>query len=153
MINWLKTYKSRIKVYTVLVLLDACSVALSMLVSMWVKFDFTPANIHQSYVDEFFRTVWIWAPFYVIVFALMRLYNNFLSFASVDILLRVFASYAVISATMMVAYHLDFIDLAPSYYIITIVINFILTATIHFACRVLQRTFMNIQDSTAKALQ
>ncbi|MBO5321523.1 MAG: polysaccharide biosynthesis protein [Clostridia bacterium] len=138
MINWLKTYKSRIKVYTVLVLLDACSVALSFLASMWVKFDFTPANIQQTYVDEFFRTVWIWVPFYVVVFALMRLYNNVLSFASVDILLRVFASYAVISATMMVAYHLNFINLAPSYYIITIVINFILTATIHFACRVLK---------------
>ena len=137
MINWLRTYKSKIKVYTVLVLLDACSVALSLLVSMWVKFDFTPANIQQTYVDEFFRTVWIWVPFCVVIFALLRLYNNFLSFASVDILLRIFVSYAIISATMMVTYHLGFIDLAPSYYMITIVINFIFTATIHFACRIL----------------
>ena len=137
MMNWLKTYKSKIKVYTVLILLDACSVALSLLASMWVKFEFTPSNIPQDYVNEFFRTVWIWAPFCVVVFALLRLYNNFLSFASVDILLRIFVSYAIISATMVIAYYLGFIDLAPSYYMITIVINFILTAAIHFACRIL----------------
>ena len=76
-------------------------------------------------------------PFCVVVFALLRLYNNFLSFASVDILLRIFVSYAIISATMVIAYHLGFIDLAPSYYMITIVINSILTAAIHFACRIL----------------
>lgn len=137
MINWFKIYKSKIKVYTVLVLLDACSVALSLLASMWVKFEFTPSNIPQNYVNEFFRTVWIWVPFCVVVFALLRLYNNFLSFASVDILLRIFVSYAIISATMVIAYHLGFIDLAPSYYMITIVINSILTAAIHFACRIL----------------
>lgn len=137
MMNWLKTYKSKIKVYTVLILLDACSVALSLLASMWVKFEFTPSNIPQNYVNEFFRTVWIWVPFCVVVFALLRLYNNFLSFASVDILLRIFVSYAIISVTMVIAYHLGFIDLAPSYYMITIVINFILTAAIHFACRIL----------------
>lgn len=137
MMNWLKTYKSKIKVYTVLILLDACSVVLSLLVSMWVKFELTPSNIPQNYVNEFFRTVWIWVPFCVVVFALLRLYNNFLSFASVDILLRIFVSYAIISATMATAFHLDFIDLAPSYYMITIVINFIFTAAIHFACRIL----------------
>ncbi len=137
MINWLITYKSKIKVYTVLILLDACSVALSLLASMWVKFEFTPSNIPQNYVNEFFRTVWIWVPFCVVVFALLRLYNNFLSFASVDILLRIFVSYAIISVTMVIAYHLGFIDLAPSYYMITIVINFIFTAAIHFACRIL----------------
>ncbi|MBR2040091.1 MAG: polysaccharide biosynthesis protein [Clostridia bacterium] len=104
---------------------------------MWVKFEFTPSNIPQNYVNEFFRTVWIWVPFCVVVFALLRLYNNFLSFASVDILLRIFVSYAIISATMVIAYHLGFIDLAPSYYMITIVINSILTAAIHFACRIL----------------
>ena len=109
MITWLKKYKEKIKVFSVLVLLDSFTVALSFLASMWIKFEFKPSNIPQAYVDEFFRTVWIWAPFCVIIFAIMRLYNNFLSFASVDILLRIFMSYGVITATMAIAYNFDFI--------------------------------------------
>ncbi len=138
MITWLKKYKEKIKVFSVLVLLDSFSVALAFLASMWIKFEFKFINIPTEYVEEFFRTVWIWVPFCVIVFATMRLYNNFLSFASVDILLRIFASYGVITATMAIAYKLGFISMAVSYYIITIVVNFLFTTAIHFAYRILK---------------
>ncbi len=138
MITWLKKYKEKIKVFSVLVLLDSFTVALSFLASMWIKFEFKPSNIPQAYVDEFFRTVWIWAPFCVIIFAIMRLYNNFLSFASVDILLRIFMSYGVITATMAIAYNFDFINMAASYYIIAIVVNFLLTTGVHFAYRIVK---------------
>ena len=138
MITWLKKYKEKIKVFSVLVLLDAFTVALSFLASMWIKFEFKPSNIPQEYVDEFFRTVWLWAPFCVIVFAIMRLYNNFLSFASVDILLRIFASYGVITVTMATAYKFGFIDMAASYYIIAMVVSFLFTTSVHFAYRILK---------------
>ena len=138
MITWLKKYKEKIKVLSVLVLLDGFTVALSFLASMWIKFEFKPSNIPQEYVDEFFRTVWIWAPFCVIVFATMRLYNNFLSFASVDILLRIFASYGVITVTMAIAYKFGFIDMAASYYIIAMVVSFLFTTGVHFAYRIIK---------------
>ena len=138
MITWLKKYKEKIKVLSVLVLLDGFTVALSFLASMWIKFEFKPSNIPQAYVDEFFRTVWIWAPFCVIVFATMRLYNNFLSFASVDILLRIFASYGVIAVTMVIVYEFGFIDMAASYYIIAMVVSFLFTTGVHFAYRILK---------------
>ena len=138
MITWLKKYKEKIKVFSVLVLLDSFSVALAFLASMWIKFEFKFINIPTEYVEEFFRTVWIWVPFCVIVFATMRLYNNFLSFASVDILLRIFASYGVISVTMIVAYKLGFINMAASYYMIAIVVSFLFTTGVHFAYRILK---------------
>lgn len=138
MITWLKKYKEKIKVFSVLVLLDGFTVALSFLASMWIKFEFKPSNIPQEYVDEFFRTVWIWAPFCIIVFATMRLYNNFLSFASVDILLRIFASYGVIAVTMVIVYEFGFIDMAASYYIIAMVVSFLFTTGVHFAYRILK---------------
>lgn len=138
MITWLKKYKEKIKVFSVLVLLDGFTVALSFLASMWIKFEFKPSNIPQAYVDEFFRTVWIWAPFCIIVFATMRLYNNFLSFASVDILLRIFASYGVIAVTMVIVYEFGFIDMAASYYIIAMVVSFLFTTGVHFAYRIIK---------------
>ncbi len=138
MLTWLKKYKEKIKVFSVLVLLDGFTIALSFLASMWIKFEFKPSNIPQAYVDEFFRTVWIWAPFCIIVFATMRLYNNFLSFASVDILLRIFASYGVIAVTMTIAYEFGFIEMAASYYIIAVVVSFLFTTGVHFAYRIIK---------------
>ena len=138
MLTWLKKYKEKIKVFSVLVLLDGFTVALSFLASMWIKFEFKPSNIPQEYVDEFFRTVWIWVPFCVVIFAIMRLYNNFLSFASVDILLRIFASYGVIAVTMTIAYEFGFIEMAVSYYIIAVVVSFLFTTGVHFAYRIIK---------------
>lgn len=133
-----KSYFERFRIIVVLLLLDAVSIAVSFLASMWIKFDFQINIVPDEYVNEFMQLIWIWIPICLVVFGVLKLYNNILTFASTDILFRVFIAYAVMIAVLSGAYYFDVITLPISYYIIGIFLSFICTVGIHFGRRILR---------------
>lgn len=143
-----KSYFQRFRIIIVLLLLDALAIATSFLASMWIKFDFKMNDVPPEYVTEFFNTIWIWIPICLVVFALSKLYNSILTFASMDILFRLFVSYAILVVIMVGAYYFGFIALAPSYYIVGMFLSFVCTSGIHFARRILSGISSFLTKST-----
>ncbi len=133
-----KSYFSRFRIIVVLLLLDALAIATSFLASMWIKFDFKMNEIPNEYVYEFFKLIWIWLPICLGVFAVTKLYNNILTFASTDILFRIFIAYAILGAIIGVAYSTGVLVQAPSYYIVGMFLSFVSTVTIHFGRRIVR---------------
>ncbi len=133
----IKANLSRIKVFLALMIADGIAIAISFLASMWIKFDFRINEVPDIYPQEFFKMIWIWIPFCIAVFWIVRLYNNFLTYASIDIVIRIFEAYTVFVFVMVVSYYLGFFTLAPSFYLVAMILSFISTICIHFACRIL----------------
>lgn len=133
-----KSYLNRLKIIIVLLLLDSLTVATSFLASMWIKFDFQMNSVPIEYVEEFFKYIWLWVPISLAVFALLKLYNNILSFASTDILFRIFVAYAILTVILGGAYYFNIVTLAPSYYIVGMLLSFVFTTGIHFGRRILR---------------
>ncbi len=132
-----KSILSRIKIYLALMMADGVAIALSFLASMWIKFDFRINEVPDIYPEEFFKMIWIWIPFCLTVFWIVRLYNNFLNYARMVIVIRIVAAYITFAFVMVVSYYLGFFVLAPSFYLVAMILSFVSTLCIHFACRIL----------------
>ncbi len=133
-----KSYFERFRIIAVLLLLDGISIAASFLASMWIKFDFKMNDVPIEYISEFFSLIWIWIPICLGVFAIFRLYNSILSFASTDILFRIFVCYAILVAVMGGAFYFGIVTLPLSYYMVGMFLSFISTVGIHFGRRILR---------------
>ena len=133
-----KSYFERFRIIVVLILFDALAIAASFLASMWVKFDFKMNDVPMEYVNELFGLIWIWIPVCIAVFALLKLYNSILSFASTDILFRIFIGYAVLIALLVIAYNTGIINLELSYYVVGMFLSFLCTVGIHFGRRIVR---------------
>ncbi len=150
-----KSYFERFRIIVVLLFFDALSIAASFLASIWIKFDFQLSDIplgeYGIYVEEFLSTIWIWIPICLCVFAIFKLYNSILSFASTDILFRILISYVILTVILVVAYTTDVINLDLAYYIVAMFLSFICTVGIHFGRRILREISNYITKSTHNA--
>ena len=59
-----KSYFERFRIIVVLLVMDAISIAVSFLASMWIKFDFQINIVPDEYVNEFMSLIWIWILVY-----------------------------------------------------------------------------------------
>ena len=153
-----KSYFSRFRIIVVLILLDAISIAASFLGAIWIRADFQTSAMNDEMIKFFFKTIWIWIAISIIVFLLMKLYNNILSFASTDILFRVFISYLILAALMTVVAlseskitpYFNNIDIPLAYYILGLFLSFVCTVGVHFSRRILSglASVMNKNAST-----
>lgn len=140
-----KSYFNRFRIIVVLLLLDALSIATSFLGALWLKFDFQLNDIPDEYVKTFFKTIWIWIPVCLAVFAILKLYNSILTFASTDILFRIIVAYLILAVVMAIVAVSGLIDMPLSYYIVGMFFSFVFTVGIHFSRRILSGlgSFMN----------
>jgi len=149
-----KSYFKRFKIILVLMLMDAISIAASFLGALWIDAGFLASNMNDEIIQFFFKTIWIWIFVCILIFWLMRLYNNILSFASTDILFRIFLSYFILVVLMVIIALLED-KITPvfgleeriplSYYILGMFLSFVCTVGVHFARRILGgfSSFMN----------
>ncbi len=144
-----KSYFNRLRIIIVLLILDAIAVAASFLASMWIKFDFQMNDVPIEYVNEFFKYIWIWLAIVLGTFAVVKLYNSILSFASTDILFRIFVAYAFLTVVLGSAYYFGIITMAPSYYIVGMFLSIVSTTAIHFGRRILR----GISDFVTKSTE
>ncbi|MBQ6847841.1 MAG: polysaccharide biosynthesis protein [Clostridia bacterium] len=133
-----KSYFNRLRIIIVLLLLDALALATSFLASMWIKFDFKMNDVPNEYVEEFFKYIWLWVPIALATFAAVKLYNSILTFASTDILFRIFVAYAFLTVVLGGAYYFGVVTMAPSYYIVGMFLSIVFTTGIHFGRRILR---------------
>lgn len=140
-----KSYFKRFRIIVVLMVLDALSIAASFLGALWLKHDFKFSEVPTENIDTYFRTIWYWIIFCLVVFAVLKLYNNILTFAGVDILFRIMVAYIILGIVMAAVMMSGRVDMPLSYYVLGIIFSFICTTGIHFGRRILSglTSFMN----------
>ena len=134
---YMKSYAKRFRIILVLSILDALSIAASFLCSLWLKYDFKFSEVPTGLVDNYFKTIWIWIVSSVVIFFAVKLYNNILTFAGIDILFRIIVAYAIIAAETVVVVAFTNFGMPLSYYILGLIFSFAFTNIIHFSRRII----------------
>ncbi len=118
--------------------LDALSIATAFLGALWIKYDFKVSEIPEKSIKTFFGTIWIWIAICLIVFAVFKLYNNILSFASMNTLFRTIIAYIVLAMIMigLVLSGVFTINMSRTYYVVGMLLSFIFTVGVHFGRRI-----------------
>ena len=146
-----KLYFNRLRIIAALMLLDALSIAAAFFGALWFRFDFRVSDIPNRYIAKFAETIWVWIIISLVVFAVMKLYNNILTFASIDVLFRTIAAYFILLVIMVVIILFDLVNMPMSYYVAGLFFSFVFTVCIRFACRLLSgfNSYMNRNISKA----
>ncbi len=141
-------FKSRrFRIMAVLAVLDAIFISVSFFLGLWLRYDFKYNEIPQQYLSTYAHTLGIWIVMCLVVFALMRLYNNILSFAGQEDLFRIVIAYLILSAlgfAFVKAFH---IEMPAFYYVFGIIFSFFTTVFTRFA----KRIYMILQHFFAKS--
>lgn len=130
-LNWL------VRVLLIM-LLDAMSIAGSFFLALWIRHDFHFRMISQRYIDGFNHTIIYWIIICLAVFWLFRLYSSIWSYVSIDALVRIMLSYAVLLAVGLVFRAVQPWFMPRSYYCIGFFLSFVCTAGIRFSYRLLR---------------
>ena len=65
-----------------LMVYDFIAILVSYLSALWIRFDCRFDGIQKEYLQTYFRTIWIYAIFCIVVFWFLRLYKSIWRFAS-----------------------------------------------------------------------
>ncbi len=133
-----KSYFKRFRIIVVLLLLDALSVATAFLGALWISYDFKTEHIPPEMIEFFYRTIGPWILISLGIFAVFKLYNSILTFASTDILFRIILCYGIL-AVVLVLFVTAFVkfEMPLAYYVVGMFLSFMFTVGIHFARRIL----------------
>ena len=75
-----------------LIAYDFIAILFSYLVALWVRFDCNFGDVPEVYLQTYFKTIFIYAIFCILVFWVAKLYRSIWRFASYMELIRVIAS-------------------------------------------------------------
>lgn len=75
-----------------LIAYDFIAILFSYLVALWVRFDYNFGDVPELYLQTYFKTIFIYAIFCILVFWVAKLYRSIWRFASYMELIRVIAS-------------------------------------------------------------
>ena len=133
--TWEWATRARLKKIALLVALDILSVFTSLFAGLWIRFDFSFAEIPTEYLQRFVPFGVVFCLLAVAVFALWRLYHSIWLFASVDELFRIVGAYVTLGVGCGV--YLLFNRMVPlSVYLIGFVLSFLCTVAIRFTYRI-----------------
>lgn len=118
-----------------LMVYDFIAILVSYLSALWIRFDCRFDGIQKEYLQTYFRTIWIYAIFCIVVFWFLRLYKSIWRFASYTELIRVIIGTAITGVIYFVTVTLCIYRMPVSYYLFGIIIQFCLTLGIRFAYR------------------
>ena len=118
-----------------LMVYDFIAILVSYLAALWIRFDCRFDGIQKEYLQTYFRTIWIYAIFCIVVFWFLRLYKSIWRFASYTELIRVIIGTAITGVIYFVTVTFCVYRMPVSYYLFGIIIQFCLTLGIRFAYR------------------
>ena len=118
-----------------LMVYDFIAILVSYLSALWIRFDCRFDGIQKEYLQTYFRTIWIYAIFCIVVFWFLRLYKSIWRFASYTELIRVIIGTAITGVIYFVIVTFCVYRMPVSYYLFGIIIQFCLTLGIRFAYR------------------
>ena len=131
----------------IMIILDVISVVGSFFLALWVRHDLKLDNVPEEKIALFSETVFFWAGFAVLVFAVFRLYNRIWSYASVDELFKTVLSYAVLTAGYTAYFFISGMRevMWLSYLVLGLVFSFICTLMTRFTYRTIKTMMANIE--------
>ncbi len=128
---------NRFRIMFILAFADAVSVAVSFFAALWVRHEFKFDMIPYAYLDTYAKSIGIWVLVTLFVLAIMRLYNNILSFAGQDDLFRIAAAYGILGIVGIALIALTKMDMPRSYYALGWLLSLCSTILIRFSKRIL----------------
>ena len=127
----------RLRIMIILAVLDAICIAGSFFLALWLRHEFSFSAIDTKYIETYLETIGIWVLICVVVFAALRLYNNILSFANQDDLLRIFVAYAILAVIGIVFIFVFKLDMPRSYFVLGWIFSLFSTVCVRFGKRIL----------------
>ena len=134
-----KTEVFRIKHWHVisawLILYDVFAIVISYFVALWIRFDCQLQEIPLEYFRGYYRFIFIYAAFCILVFGGLRLYKSIWRFASYSELCRVTLATGITTVCYILAMSLFVMRMPIGYYLFGILLQFTMTLGVRFAYR------------------
>ena len=132
-----QTTRTRFSIMVILAVLDAISICGSFFFALWLRHEFNFSAIDEKYLETYFNTIPLWFVVCFIVFSLLKLYRNILSFADQNDLFRIFASYGIFAVVGAISVIIFDFDMPRSYYILGWTFSLFSTVAIRFSKRII----------------
>lgn len=130
-----------IKRATLIVIADIFVVLFSYFAALFIRFEFSLANIPTIYLETYLWMMPLWCVLTCVVFYIFKLYHSIWSFVSIDEAIGVVKSYAVLFVLYAICgFLLDF-NMPRSYYCIGFILAFLLHISVRFSYRSLRHVF------------
>ncbi len=126
----------RFRIMVILAVLDAIFISGSFFIALWLRHDFKISAIPVEYVETFFRTIPFYVVIYFLVFSLLKLYRNILSFADQDDLFRIFIAYGILAVIGVASVVIFDFNMPRSYYLLGWLLSFMSTVFLRFSKRI-----------------
>ena len=130
-----KNYVSKV---ILIIVMDLISVAASLFLGLWLRFDFSFSAIPTEFVNGYLSVVGIWCGISVVVFSVCRLYSSIWVFVSTNEALRCIVAYLVLAVIAALGLNWFGPVIPTSSCIIGMVISFMATVAIRFAYRLVR---------------
>ena len=118
-----------------LIAYDFIAILFSYLVALWVRFDCNFGDVPELYLQTYFKTIFIYAIFCILVFWAAKLYRSIWRFASYMELIRVIASTIITGVVYTISVCVFVARMPVSYFMFGLVFQFGLTLGIRFLYR------------------
>ncbi len=124
----------RFKIMLLLVFMDALSVMAAFFCALLLSYESQLGDVQTA---RYFWHMTVLVPVFLAVFAVAKLYNNILSFASTDVLFRVVLAYCVLTTGLLIFVLLAPVRLKLSFYAVGMFLSFVCTLVVHFFRRII----------------
>ncbi len=126
----------RFRIMVILAVLDAIFISGSFFIALWLRHDFKISAIPVEYVETFFRTIPFYVVIFFLVFSILKLYRNILSFADQDDLFRIFIAYGILAVIGVASVVIFDFNMPRSYYLLGWLLSFMSTVFLRFSKRI-----------------
>lgn len=124
-----------IKRATLIVIADIFVVLFSYFAALFIRFEFSIANISTRYLETYLWMMPLWCLLTWVVFYIFKLYHSIWSFVSIDEAITVVKAYVVLLIVFIICgFLLDF-NMPRSYYVIGYMLSFLLHMCVRFSYR------------------
>ena len=133
--KWNYTVVSKV---VLIALLDVLSTAASYFLGLWLRYDFSFAQIRADHMQGYLSAIGPWCVITVLVFGLFKLYSSIWAYVSTSEVFRIAGAYIVLGVIGVALFHFDGFIMPRSSMVVGFVFNFVCTVSIRFSYRLLR---------------
>ena len=145
-----------IKRATLIVIADIFVVLFSYFAALFIRFEFSLANIPTHYLETYLWMMPLWCLLTWVIFYIFKLYHSIWSFVSIDEAVTVVKAYAVIFVVFSICGLLLDFNMPRSYYAIGFILSFLLHMFVRFSYRAFRIAFKGgksgLKDGTDRVM-
>ncbi len=134
-----KTILPRIFRMSIIAALDICTMVLTAMAALWVRFDFSAfSTIQEGYVERMMGYLPLYIATYIIMYYIFRLYHGIWRYAGVTEVVRAVGCYLVLIPVILMEVKLLELVLPRSFFFLTYILNFLCCVGIRLSYRFLR---------------